>query len=558
MRVSPQSSLSVFFTQLCHFSFEICCVLLAFLAAIEWTPVQYLREKICSQFNSLTTGPVFGIHYTNQLPIETTPIFWRRLRVMNHTSQTYDLSWVAKKATRHCIAHDVDFFRLYHFIKEQHDYSYLFESLALPRHQDRFHTCGFDPALLFEGSANTLKVTGHPQYLSLFGATPNAHRIVCDNPYKLLQSLFPYREEEDIHHGGLIGFAAHECVNYFEESIHLAEHADFPPFQFGLFLDGLVYDTTTGSLFYYTYDKDRSAQITQYVEHYKSTQIPDKIGSSHFIGHSATQDEFLAAVETTRDKIRNGYSFQAEVGFKSHYAIAGDKIAIYNKLRDINPGPYMYHMAFGHRVLLGASPEILISMRNRKILTTPTAGTIVRGQNQREDIQLARQLLNDPKEIAEHNMLVDLHRNDIARVCEPGSVFVDDLMYIIKFSHVQHIVSNVVGKVAAPFNSFDVLSIILPGGVVTGAPKIETIKIIEQNEKQPRGPYGGAVGRFSFNGDCDFCLPIRSIFCIGDQCFAQTSAGVVYDSKPEKEYKEVLAKLAAMTQTLQELGVKNG
>ena len=155
-------------------------------------------------------------------------------------------------------------------------------------------------------------------------------------------------------------------------------------------------------------------------------------------------------------------------------------------------------------------------------------------------------------------MLVDLHRNDVAKICKIGSVEVDDLMYIIKFSHVQHIVSNVIGELRDDRNLFDVLATILPGGVVTGAPKIETVKIINENEKAPRGPYGGAVGRFSFNGDCDFCLPIRSIFCIKDKCYAQTSAGIVYDSVPENEYQEVINKLAPMKQTLTELGASNG
>ena len=474
---------------------------------------------------------------------------------MTPDNEKYDLSWVPQTAKRVHVANDIDFYKLYNGIRTEHEYSYLFESLSLPRHQDRYHTSAFDPALIFTGTDRKLTVSGKGKYLERFFPNGVEETIDCENPYELLKSIFPYRLGEDIHHGGLIGFACHESVNFFEPSLDLEEHPDFPPFVFALFLDGLVFDTTTGTITYFTYDEDRSDYVKLAVSRYEKHEVPNKLGDSFFLGHSETKEEFEAYVEATREKIIGGYSFQSEVGFKSKYKISGDKIAIYDRLRQVNPSPYMYYLSFSDRTLLGASPEILISMRNGRVVTTPTAGTTIRSTDEFEDRKLARELLNNPKEIAEHNMLVDLHRNDISRVCKPGSVVVDDLMYIIKFSHVQHIVSNIVGEISPDKNSFDVLSIILPGGVVTGAPKIETLKIIEENENRPRGPYGGAVGRFSFNGDCDFCLPIRSIFCVGDECFAQTSAGVVYDSVPENEFREVIAKLAAMSQTLKELGV---
>ncbi|MEJ2755102.1 MAG: anthranilate synthase component I family protein, partial [Gammaproteobacteria bacterium] len=304
------------------------------------------------------------------------------------------------------------------------------------------------------------------------------------------------------------------------------------------------------------FDQDRSQLVKKLLDESLTFDIPTSLESATFEGHSETKSEFIEAVERTKEKISQGFSFQSEVGFKSFYKLKGDKNAIYQKLRQINPSPYMYYLQFGDEELFGASPEILISCKQNRVLTTPTAGTTVRGKTDREDTLLARSLLEDPKEIAEHNMLVDLHRNDLSTICDPGSVKISDLMYIIKFSHVQHIVSNVVGTLSKGKNAFDVLACILPGGVVTGAPKIETIKIINTNENTPRGPYGGAVGRFSFNGDTDFCLPIRSIFCIADACFVQTSAGIVYDSIPEKEYQEVKNKLAAMEQTLNELGAR--
>jgi len=228
-------------------------------------------------------------------------------------------------------------------------------------------------------------------------------------------------------------------------------------------------------------------------------------------------------------------------------------MAIYHRLREINPSPYMYYIQFNDVELMGASPEVLVSCINGRVLTTPAGGTRPRGKNEQEDKQLARELLSDQKEIAEHNLLIDLHRNDLQKVCKIGSVKVAQLMYLMRFSHVQHIVSDIIGELASDKTTFDLLAAILPGGVVSGAPKIETMKIIQRNENTPRGPYGGAVGRFSFNGDAIFCLPIRSLFCKGERCFAQTSSGVVYDSVVENEYQEIRAKLAAMEKTIQEL-----
>lgn len=465
-----------------------------------------------------------------------------------------NISWLRNTAVEYQLGFDIDCYRLFAFLKLRYPDCYYFESLALPRHQDRYFTLGFDPAFVISARSNTLKLSGDAGILLQATGQRNAGliRSVVNNPYHFLQKSVlnhPCRLQQ----GGLIGYFSHEAVNYLEPGLQLDEHADFSSFKLGFYYDGLIYDTTTGVLSYYSLYEDRVDLVKRLVADAQGYQLPTQLAAVDFVGDNVTQDQFIAAVEHTKEKIRQGFSFQAEVGFKSHYQISGDKLAIYHRLRQINPSPYMFYVVFGDQEMFGASPEILVSAKQRRLLTTPTAGTTVRGRDESEDRRLARQLLSDPKEIAEHNMLVDLHRNDLARVCQSGSVQVSDLMYIIRFSHVQHIVSDVVGILRADKSAFDALAAIFPGGVVTGAPKIETIKIIAENEQSPRGPYGGAVGRFSFNGDCDFCLPIRSFFCAGDNCFAQTSAGVVYDSVPEREYREVMYKLAAMRQTLQEL-----
>jgi anthranilate synthase component 1 len=182
--------------------------------------------------------------------------------------------------------------------------------------------------------------------------------------------------------------------------------------------------------------------------------------------------------------------------------------------------------------------------------TFPLAGTIRRGKNQKEDQNLAKELLNNPKEIAEHNMLIDLHRNDIGRVAEFGSVRVQKLKDIKKFSHVQHISSEVVGTLKKSEDMFSALASNFPAGTLSGAPKIESIKIINRVEKEPRGPYGGAVGYFGFDGNCSFCIPIRSLFISEDKGFTQASGGIVYDSKANLEYQEIQNKLKALDQAL--------
>ena len=470
-----------------------------------------------------------------------------------------DLTWIPLTPKKSVVAHDLDFYKLFSLIRNKFSTCYLFESLALPRHQDRFHVIGFDPIAIFTGAGSTLTVQGDNAALSLIlgGRCDGRCEVTLDNvdPYKVLSQAFPSHLQSITHEGGLIGYFSHEAVNYFEPSLHLPEHKDFKGFRLGLYLDGLIYDTETNTLSYYTFGEDRGGYVGGLLDDLTDHTIPCELASTTFLGHSATKDDFVRNVDAARRKIIEGYSFQIEVGFKSVFDITGDKLAIYHRLRMVNPSPYMYFLKFGELELMGASPEILVTNHQGVVSTTPTAGTIRRGDNEYEDRQLARTLLNDPKEIAEHNMLVDLHRNDIAKVSAPGSVRVMDSMFLIKFSHVQHIVSLITSVLAPNKTSFDLLASILPAGVTTGAPKIETIQIISSLEKAPRGPYGGAVGRFSFNGDCDFCIPIRSLFCVGDRCFLQTSAGVVYDSIALSEYDEVIRKLSAMMRSINAVSV---
>jgi anthranilate synthase component 1 len=269
-----------------------------------------------------------------------------------------------------------------------------------------------------------------------------------------------------------------------------------------------------------------------------------------FLQDTLTKKEHARIVERVREQILSGNTFQCEVGFKSEYRILGDSLSIYEKLRTVNPSPFMYYVKFGRKKILGASPELLFSLRGREMTSRPLAGTIARGKSELEDVQLTRRLLNDPKEIAEHVMLVDMQRNDLGKVAEFGTVRIKDLMTVKKFSHVQHISSEIAGLIRHEEDMFSALASNFPMGTVSGTPKIETIKIIDANEPVARGPYGGGVGHFGFNGDCTFALALRSLFIAGTYAYSQTSSGIVYDSTAEKEYEEILNKLSSMRKVL--------
>ena len=225
---------------------------------------------------------------------------------------------------------------------------------------------------------------------------------------------------------------------------------------------------------------------------------------------------------------------------------------MYKILRQINPSPYLYHMKLGSRIIIGSSPEMLLRVTGNTVETFPIAGTRPITHDEKRNEALREEMLHDEKELAEHTMLVDLGRNDIGRVCKYGSVHVKELMAVKRFSHVQHIVTHVVGTLDKKYNVFDALKAVFPAGTVSGAPKIRAMEIIDELEPDMRGPYAGAVGYFSFNGCCDFAIAIRTIFVDGKKGFVQAGAGIVSDSVVENEWMETQHKANAMISALKE------
>jgi anthranilate synthase component 1 len=445
-----------------------------------------------------------------------------------------------RKPTYIKIAEDVDFFKVFQKIEDYFSVCYLLESLGEEESQSRYSIIGFDPALI---------IAAKEQELIFDFKDGNQDIQKVKNPYFALAKLIPQNVITRKYAGGLVGFLGYASVNYFEESLKVKTHPDFEQFKFGLYNDGLVYDKMTGEIFYFYFKENRFELIQKIIKAKRSPKGKLKV---KYLGESKTRKQYGVMLQKTKQEIIKGNIFQGVVGFKSNYRIQGRTLLIYEKLRKTNPSPHMYYLKFEDQKLLGASPELLYRLTQGEMETFPLAGTIKRGKTQKEDKILARRLLNDEKELAEHKMLIDLHRNDIGRAAEFGTVKVRNMMEIKKFSHVQHISSEVTGIIKKGEDMFSTLAYNFPAGTLSGAPKIEAMRIIDRLENEPRGPYGGALGHFGFNGECTFTIPIRSLFIKGKKAFIQTGSGIVYDSKEETEYQEIKSKLQAMQNVLDE------
>ncbi len=263
-----------------------------------------------------------------------------------------------------------------------------------------------------------------------------------------------------------------------------------------------------------------------------------------------TKSDFFSAVEKAKEYIRSGDIIQVVLSQRFQRSTNSHSFTIYRAIRLINPSPYMYYIDSGDFQIVGSSPEILVRLEGDRIILRPIAGTRKRGDTEEEDKQLEQSLKNDPKEVAEHIMLVDLGRNDVGRVAEIGSVKVTELMNIERYSHVMHLVSNVEGKLKKGLDAFDVLKSCFPAGTVTGAPKVRAMEIIEELEPIRRGPYAGAVGYLSYSGNMDTCITIRTIIVKDGVIYIQAGAGIVADSIAKSEYMETLNKATAMMKAI--------
>ena len=279
--------------------------------------------------------------------------------------------------------------------------------------------------------------------------------------------------------------------------------------------------------------------------------VPAKAPVPVSVRYPTTKEHFMDMVVRSKEYILDGDAFQIVLSQRAEIEADVDHAALYRTLKEINPSPYMYFLEFGDAAVVGSSPEILVKVEDRKVIVRPIAGTRPRGRDNIQDALLEAEMKADPKELAEHVMLVDLGRNDVGKVAKFGTVRVDDFMATEKYSHVQHIVSNVVGDLADDKDAVDVLAATFPAGTVSGAPKTRAMQIIEELEGRRRGLYAGCVGYLSFSGNMDMAIAIRTILLKDGKAYVQAGAGIVMDSDPAREYVEAMNKGAAMIRALE-------
>ncbi|EDT77000.1 anthranilate synthase component I [Clostridium butyricum] len=363
--------------------------------------------------------------------------------------------------------------------------------------------------------------------------------------------------------GGAIGYMGYETICLYEKRLKFnnPDILDLPLIRFNLYSRYICYDHFTHKVFVIDNilnDDDREYEsIVENQREYIFSLLSRPTNIEEFEEKKDVHFELCTSKEKYEENVRIGKEhilagdiFQFVPSLRMKCITQKSFVEIYRRLREVNPSPYMYLIDYDDYQVIGASPESVVSVRNGRASTKPIAGTRKRGETQEEDSALEKELLQDKKELAEHVMLVDLARNDIGRISEIGTVEVKDFMKIEKFSHVMHITSTVTGKTLQNIDGFEALSTCLPAGTLSGAPKIRAMEIIEELEEYRRDIYGGSVGYFSYGGDTDMAIAIRTIVMKGNTAYLQAGAGVVFDSVPEKEFEEVQNKLMALKEAL--------
>jgi anthranilate synthase component 1 len=364
--------------------------------------------------------------------------------------------------------------------------------------------------------------------------------------------------------GGLVGYFGYETIRYIERKLDKADKPDVIGAPDILLLQSeelAVVDNLSGKLYLVVYadpaEQGAFAKAQQRLQELRGklrqpVQMPyqyrtEKTEAKSEFGEMA----FKAAVEKTKQYIYNGDCMQVVIAQRMSQRFDANPISLYRALRTLNPSPYMFYYDFGDFHVVGASPEILVRRENETVTVRPIAGTRPRGKTREQDLALAEELLTDPKEIAEHVMLIDLGRNDVGRVSQTGSVKLTDKMVIERYSHVMHIVSNVDATLKPNMSNMDILRATFPAGTVSGSPKVRAMQIIDELEPSKRGVYSGAVGYLGFNGDMDVAIALRTAVIKDKTLYVQAGAGIVADSVPQSEWEETLNKARAVIRAAQ-------
>jgi anthranilate synthase component 1 len=434
---------------------------------------------------------------------------------------------------------------------------YILESSDDHKQRGRYTFLGYDPKLEISCTDGALCIKNGAEI----------HLLVKDPGIRIAQILeenrTPRFPELPPFSGGLVGYFSYDYIKYTEPQLNLdaGDEEKFKDVDLMLFDKVICYDHQENHILLIVNIKtdnlsenyNRALSELDYLEHLlrhgvSAVMPPLKLSTGFF--PLFDESRYCAMVERAKNHIREGDIFQVVLSNRLHAEAEGSLFGTYCRLRESNPSPYMFYFSSDDIEIAGAAPETLVKLSGDAVFTYPLAGTRPRGLTPAEDEALATDLLADAKELAEHNMLVDLGRNDIGKISCFGSVQVAEYLNIVRFSHVMHLGSTVTGKLRQDLRALDAIAALLPAGTLSGAPKIRACEIIRELEDNKRGIYGGALGYLSFSGDMDTCIAIRIAFKKNGKVFIRSGAGIVADSVPEKEYAECGAKLQAVVQAL--------
>ena len=440
-------------------------------------------------------------------------------------------------------------------LKQVSSHTYLLESADNSNHWGRYSFLGYDPKIELFCKNHQMTIKD--------GTT---RTFECSNPAAEIRNILsqyksPRLEELPTFTGGFVGYFACEYIRYIEPTLDFPTPDDDPAMvndvDLMLFDKVIAFDHYKNKIYLIanisTNDLERNYNkaelelkaLADLVVNGKEADVPKGILKTEFTSEF-TKDEFEAVVKKTQHYIKEGDIFQCVVSNRREAEFDGSLLNAYRVLRTLNPSPYMFYLSGGDVELTGASPETLVKLTDGKMYTFPIAGTMRRGKTEAEDLAIEEKLINDEKELAEHNMLVDLGRNDLGKIAKFGSVQVEALHMLQRFSHVIHITSTVSGDIQDGKDALDAIGATLPAGTLSGAPKIRAIEILHELEKSPRGVYGGAVGYIDFSGNMDVCIGIRMAMNKGGKVYVRAGAGIVRDSVPASEYNETLMKGQSM------------
>ena len=450
-------------------------------------------------------------------------------------------------------------------LKQISNHCYMLESIEDAQKWGRYTFLGFNPLLEFTCQNGTVRIKGSENFDEF-----NDDEIIIktDNPSEIIKDLVNKNRSPKLDYlppftGGFVGYFAYDYIKYAEPSLNLdAENQDqFKDIDLMLFDKVIAFDNFKQKIILISniktdnlennYEKAcvELKELADLIKNGKKAEIePLKLKSDFKPAFS--REKYSDMVIKAKNYIKEGDIFQVVLSNRIEAEISGSLFDTYRVLRTTNPSPYMFYFSSNDIEIAGASPETLVKLTDKQLYTFPLAGTRPRGKTEKEDLELEKELLSDEKELAEHNMLVDLGRNDIGRISEIGSVHVDKYLSIERFSHVMHIGSTVSGTLRSDLDSLVAIDSILPAGTLSGAPKIRACEIINELENNKRGIYGGAIGYVDLSGNIDTCISIRIAFARNNKVFIRSGAGIVADSVPDKEFDECLNKAAAVINAL--------